>query len=97
MKVNHGTLLPSGWDGELPLAEQSSQYLVRGGQTLAVFGDVLSDEDVGVFKQDVQQLVDTVQTFLPHVRLQRGKRVNFLTRHRKETLRTRPSFQLVPS
>lgn len=88
--------LPSGWDGRIPLLEKSSQYLVSVGQTLAVFGNVLSDENVGVFKQDVQQLVDTVQTLLPHVRLQRGKRVNFLTAHREETL-VRLLFLLVPS
>lgn len=53
------------------------EYLLSVGQTLAVFGNVLSDEDVGVIKQDVEQLVDTVQTFLPHVRLQSSKWVNF--------------------
>lgn len=59
------------------ITKKAVNYLVTGGQTLAVFGDVLSNEDVLVFKQDVQQLVDTVQTFLPHVRLQRSKWVNF--------------------
>lgn len=59
------------------ITKKAVNYLVRGGQSLAVLGDVLSNEDVWVFKQDVQQLVDTVQTFLPHVRLQRSKWVNF--------------------
>lgn len=45
--------------------------LVRDGQVLTVFSDVLADEDVVVGEQDVQQLVDAFQTLLPHFRLRR--------------------------
>lgn len=47
--------------------------LVRNGQVLAVLDDVFSDEDVGVVEQDVQQLIDALQTLLPHIRLKKGE------------------------
>lgn len=48
--------------------------LVRNGQVLAVLCDVFSDEDVVVVEQDVQQLIDAVQTLLPHIRLKKGEK-----------------------
>ncbi len=44
-------------------------YLVKVAQILTVFCNVLPDEDVVVVKEDVQQLVDTVEALLPHIRL----------------------------
>lgn len=44
-------------------------YLVWVGQILTVLCDVLPNEDVAVFKENVEQLVYTVQALLPHVRL----------------------------
>lgn len=38
-------------------------------QVLTLFQNVLSDKDVRVCKQDVHQLIDAVQTLLPHLRL----------------------------
>lgn len=48
-------------------------YLVWDGQILTVLCNVLPDEDVVVFKEDVQQLVYTVQALLPHVGLKGNK------------------------
>lgn len=55
--------------------------LVRDGQVLAVFSDVLSDEDVVVAEQDVQQLVDAVQTLFPHFRLRTEKTERRMSSH----------------
>lgn len=53
-------------------------YLVWVGQILTVLCNVLPNEDVAVFKEDVQQLVYTVQALLPHIRLKENKdRINF--------------------
>lgn len=46
-------------------------HLIGDGQILAVLCDVLSDEDVVVLKENVQQLIYTIQTLLPHVRLKK--------------------------
>lgn len=51
------------------------KYLVCVGKTFTVLSNVLPNKDVGVVKQDVLQLVYTVQTFLPHVGLQMSKGV----------------------
>ncbi len=48
-------------------------YLVGDSKILTVLCNVLPDEDVVVFEEDVQQLVYTVQALLPHVRLKRNK------------------------
>lgn len=46
-----------------------SHLVLRDAQVFAIFSDVLSNEDVVVVEQDVQQLIDALQTLLPHVRL----------------------------
>lgn len=51
------------------------KYLVCVGKILTVLSNVLPNKDVGVVKQDVLQLVYTVQTFLPHVGLEKSKGV----------------------
>lgn len=48
-------------------------YLVRDSQILTVLCNVLPDEDVVVFKEDVQQLVYTLQALLPHIGLKSNK------------------------
>lgn len=50
------------------------RYLVRDAQILTVLCNVLSDEDVVVLlKEDIQQLVNTIQALLPHVSLKVAK------------------------
>lgn len=51
--------------------EKKAGYLVCVGQILAVLSNVLPDEDVVVFKEDVEQLIYAVQALLPHIRLKK--------------------------
>lgn len=61
-------------------------HLIGDSQILAVLCDVLSDEDVVVLKENVQELIYTIQTLFPHVRL---KRTQAQKNHDSGT----PSFQ----
>lgn len=45
----------------------SSLYLVKILQVLALFQNVLSNEDIGICKQNVHELIDAIQALLPHL------------------------------
>ena len=63
--------LPKADNTHLQLGAESPLYLVCVMQVLTLFQNVLSNKDVRVCKQDVHQLIDAVQTLLPHLRLPR--------------------------
>ena len=46
------------------------RYLFRDAQILTVLCNVFPNEDVIVLKEDVQQLVYTIQALLPHISLE---------------------------
>lgn len=49
-------------------------HLLGIGQVLRLLHDVLSDENLRVGEEDVQELLDAPQTLLPHLRLRRTRK-----------------------
>lgn len=61
---------------KVKLKSERGSHLVRNGQVLTVLSYVFPDEDVVVLKENVQQLINTVQAFLPHVSLKKNNKLS---------------------
>lgn len=60
---------------KVKIKSERGSHLVRNGQVLTVLSYVFPDEDVVVLKENVQQLINTVQAFLPHVSLKKNNKL----------------------
>lgn len=67
------------WEIQTQTKTEKTNYLVWDSQILTVLCNVLPDEDVVVLKEDVQQLINTIQALLPHVGLKAVRNTRFRT------------------